>query len=282
MSMIDFEIREFYFGLEFEFYFKENGTKDEFFQKVIDSFEDEEEYFEDQTNIDYLANEDKWILSLEKSMPELSNNKKGIEFNTPILTYDELEENIECILNLIQEYGFTNESCGFHFHISTRNDKFDYPDIIKFLLFMEEEGIFEDYCIRNDFALNIMDVLKNTNIEVFRQWYKCLGKFYNIFFVDLDQKHIEIRILGNDKYELNENIKEFIEKITHIFFLSMTLHENEKYAIIYKKFKEEYTGQGIVDKDELMKLAHEHQVGYEEKFGHLKKTRILNTEGRRS
>jgi hypothetical protein len=267
----------FIFGLEFEFYLKDENDKTNFINELNKKLNIK---LLDLTHTDYAENPEEWILSIEKTMPILGN-KNGYEFTTPILSFDELKSTIETVLEILQDYSFTNESCGFHFHISAESEDLVEPDIIKFLLLLNENKVFDDYRIRNEFVLNIMDVLKNTNLDIFKKFYKCLGKYYNVYFVDLDQKHIEIRILGDENYEYNENISEFIYSVSKYFYFSMTEDENEKYVILLEEFKKENsTNQTILYKDDLEKLAIEHELTFNEMFKKAKRTRILNTEGR--
>lgn len=279
MSDIEFNENDFLFGLEFEFYFKNIDQKKIFIKSLNEKFDTD---VLDLTHTKYAENDEKWIISVEETMPELTEKRFGIELTTPILEYNQVEETIDFVLELIKTHGFTNDSCGFHFHLSTDNENFNYPDIIKFLLLLDHNGVFSDYHIRNNYALNILDVLKTTNLEIFRQWYKCLHKYYNIYFVDLDQKHIEIRIIGSENYEYDETIFEFIENILYYFYLSLTEKEKEKYAIILETFNKFNKNKTLLYKDDLEKLAEEHAVSFEEKYRHCKKTRIMNLERRLS
>jgi hypothetical protein len=267
----------FIFGLEFEFYLKDEADKINFIKELNKKLNIT---LIDLTLTNYAENPEEWILSVEKTMPILGN-KNGYELTSPILYFDQLESTLETILELLKEYCFTNESCGFHFHISAENDNLTKPDIIKFLLLLNENKVFDNYRIRNEFVLNIMDVLKSTNLDIFKKFYKCLGKYYNVYFVDLDQNHIEIRILGDENYEYNENILDFIYSVSKYFYFSMTEDENEKYVTILKEFKKENScTQTILYKEDLERLAVEHELTFDEMFKKAKRTRILNTEGR--
>ncbi len=277
LSSLEFDKNDFLFGLEFEFYFKSSDLKEKFIESINHQFNVK---VLDLTHTQYSEDDEKWILSVERTMPILTN-KTGMEITTPILEYSQIESTIDFILELIKSHGFTNDSCGFHFHLSTDNhDSFLFPDIIKFLLFLEDDGIFEDYHIRNNYAYNIMDVLKTTNLTIFRQWYKCLGKCYNIYFKDLEQKHIEIRILGSENYEHDETIFEFIESLLYNFYLSMTTKEQEKYDMICKEFKKVNKNQTLLYQEDLEKLAKMNAVSFEEKYEYSKRTRIMNIERR--
>jgi len=278
LSYPKFNKNDFLFGLEFEFYLKNLDLKEKFIESINHYFNVE---VLDLTHTQYSENDEKWILSVETTMPILSSNKVGMEITTPILEYNQIEDTIGFMLELIKLYGFTNDSCGFHFHLSTDNHhSFLFPDIIKFLLFLEADGTFKDYHIRNNYVYNIMDVLKTTNITIFRRWYKCLGKCYNIYFKDLEQKHIEIRILGSENYEHDERIFEFIENILYNFYLSMTRKEQEKYDIISQYFKKINQNQTLLYQEDLEKLAKENSVSFEKKHEYSKRTRIMNLEGR--
>ncbi|RXJ85908.1 amidoligase family protein [Arcobacter cloacae] len=267
----------FLFGLEFEFYLKDENDKTHFINELNKKLNVK---LLDLTSTYYAENPEEWILSIEKTMPILGN-KNGYELTSPILYFDELKHTINIVLEILQEYCFTNESCGFHFHISAESEDLVEPDIIKFLLLLNENKVFNDYRIRNEFVLNIMDVLKNTNLDIFKKFYKCLGKYYNVYFVDLDQKHIEIRILGDENYEYNENISDFIYSVSKYFYFSMTEDENEKYVILLEEFKKENSSnQTILYKDDLEMLAIKHELTFDEMFKKAKRTRILNTEGR--
>ena len=96
----------------------------------------------------------------------------------------------------------------------------------------------------------------------------------------MEQKHIEVRIIGSENYEHDETIFEFIESLLYNFYLSMTTKEQEKYDMIYKEFKKTNKNQTLLYKEELEKLAKEHTVSFEEKHEYSKKTRIMNLERR--
>ena len=78
-------------------------------------------------------------------------NKNGYELTSPILYFDKLKHTINIVLDILQDYCFTNESCGFHFHISAESEDLVEPDIIKFLLLLNKNKVFDDYRIRNEF-----------------------------------------------------------------------------------------------------------------------------------
>ena len=150
MSYPTFNKDDFLFGLEFEFYFKSLDQKEKFIECINLQFDVE---VLDLTHTYYSEDDEKWILSVETTMPILPSNKAGMEITTPILEYSQIESTIDFMLELIKSHGFTNDSCGFHFHLSTDNhESFLFPDIIKFLLFLEDDGLFKDYHIRNNYA----------------------------------------------------------------------------------------------------------------------------------
>lgn len=70
----------------------------------------------------------------------------------------------------------------------------------------------------------------------------------------------------------------WINKIQYVFMIE---DENEKYVTILREFKKENScNQTILYKEDLERLAIEHELTFDEMFKKAKRTRILNTEGR--
>ncbi len=85
MSYPTFNKDDFLFGLEFEFYFKSSDQKEKFIECINHQFDVE---VLDLTHTQYSEDDEKWILSVETTMPILSLNKVGMEITTCPVSQD--------------------------------------------------------------------------------------------------------------------------------------------------------------------------------------------------
>ena len=106
------------FGCEFEFYI---DTAKYNLEKVVEEIKHKIKEF---TDADILVDLVSLPTDSDKNhcmqiKPDQSLDDNGIEISIPITTKDGVKHYIKNILPLIEEYGYTNEDTGLHFHIST-------------------------------------------------------------------------------------------------------------------------------------------------------------------
>jgi hypothetical protein len=136
----------------------------------------------------------------------------GIEIVTSTEELPDLIEIIEEVFKWIDKIGYTDNSCGFHVHMSM--DKPYKLDPLKLLLFVEEGRIYKDFEERmfNEYAINIkkghFDSKTPFTIEHIKEFAekksitKSLNfdKFIGVHLVDLKANHVEFRYMGGKDY----------------------------------------------------------------------------------
>ena len=146
--------------------------------------------------------------SLE-TIPEL-----GVEVVTPTMQISKLIDKIDEVFNWMKKNNcWTDNTCGFHVHVSLKPDKHSIIDPVKLMLFVEEGLVYKkfeerigngmaqslkDVHLRNDCVFSqktVMEVLK-TNIHLMS-----LEKMSGVRFVDVDQNHVEYRYMGAKNYQ---------------------------------------------------------------------------------
>ena len=223
-----------------EYGFYSDMTDDEINQKLFDIFESGEEY----TNSDMLWNElfghylDNLIDDIQNNSggdvdeeyiindlkypcttdntweikPDGSLDDGGIEIATGIEQVSDLVEIIDDTFEWIEEVGYTDNSCGFHVHMSM--DTKHEIDPLKLLLFMEEGRILQDFQERigNTYAQSIkkghfdklspfnkddiVTLMKKSKLDKDMNTEKYLG----IHLIDLEDNHVEFRYMGGKDY----------------------------------------------------------------------------------
>ena len=106
------------FGCEFEFYIDTNKYN------LEDAVEQIKNSIVEFTDADILVDLVSLPTDTDKNhcvqiKPDQSLDDNGIEISIPITTKNGVKHYINNILPLIEEYGYTNEDTGLHFHIST-------------------------------------------------------------------------------------------------------------------------------------------------------------------
>jgi glutamine synthetase len=112
------EIDLYQFGCEFEFYI---DTDKYDLQDAVKQIKNRIQKFSD---VDILVDLVSLPTDTDKNYcvqikPDQSLDDNGIEISIPITTKNGVKHYIKNILPLIEEYGYTNEDTGLHFHIST-------------------------------------------------------------------------------------------------------------------------------------------------------------------
>ena len=172
-----------------------------------------------------------------KNEPSLSA-MEGKEITTPICTYEDLKEYITKIANIIDQNGSTNESTGFHIHISTVDESIEV-DFYKFMLLCDEASLLKNWGKRNSFCLNVMDVLTVLDMKEAKKLKNKKGRVWNLEKRREGSKtnHIEIRTIGGTNYQQKvEQILSELDSFIEIFNRSIKSESSDEgYKAILKK-----------------------------------------------
>jgi hypothetical protein len=217
-------------GIEFEFFLKEKATFlekiEEIFKRQLRKITKESIKIINCLNNSKLPDEEKKEKEIFYIEKEPSLNKNGIEFITKVIKFKDLEKYLQKIFEIINEYGYTTEETGLHFHISNENKKELNKE--KFILNLKKEKVTKYEEERNELESIFNLVKKDKLIEVNEKYMKN----YNINFINDEQykNHIELRVFGGTKYETK--IKEIISDIEKTIMIykkeEMYLEENKK------------------------------------------------------
>ncbi|WP_434579836.1 hypothetical protein MLC52_07185 [Sulfurimonas sp. NW15] len=141
--------------------------------------------------------------------PDQSLDDNGIEISIPITTKDGVKHYINNILPLIEEYGYTNEDTGLHFHISTlKQDGINF-NFYLYMLMCHDKNLLSSWLPRSGYSQNVMDILsKNTKVKS-REIKNKKGTIWNLEKIGVN--HIEIKAIGGMDYhkEIDKIVNEF-------------------------------------------------------------------------
>jgi hypothetical protein len=172
-----------------------------------------------------------------KNEPSLSA-MGGKEITTPICSYEDLKSYITSILKIIDENASTNESTGFHIHISCVDESLEI-DFYKFIILSNEEALLTNWGNRNSYCLNVMDILTVLDMREAKKLKNRKGRVWNLEKRRENQEtnHIEIRTIGGTNYQKESNkIINELDKFIEIFNRSIKNEDNDKeYKIILEK-----------------------------------------------
>jgi uncharacterized protein (DUF3820 family) len=155
----------------------------------------------------------------------------GMEISTGIYSVKKLIDIIEKVFKWIGKNGYTDNSCGFHVHLSMKSK--NPIDPLKLILFVEEDKIYKEFedRIGNSFAKSIKDAHINKldlTIDDLRKLAKKedieknmnLDKYLGLHLIDLKDNHVEFRYMGG--YNYHKKFKEIRELIiNYAFWLSI-------------------------------------------------------------
>jgi len=217
-------------GCEFEMYISDYGNGSG------GSDEDEDDNYDgelDELDSNYIMSLD-FPIELDSNNWEviddasLSSNLGGVEVVTPIMKLPELIDTIEKVFKWMDKYAYTDDTCGFHIHMSINNGK--ELDPLKLVLFAEEGLIYKVFPDRidNDYATSIKKghfrFMKPFTIDDIKMMAKKnkidkefnTEKYLGIHLSDLKSNHVEFRYMGGKNYQRKFNdIKMLIANYTH-------------------------------------------------------------------
>jgi len=200
---------DFYqFGCEFEFYIDIHRYD---FDDAIESIKNKITSFCD---VDILV--DLISLPAEKDKnhclqikPDRSLADNGIEISIPISTQEGVKHYIKKILPLIEEFGYTNEDTGLHFHISTiKKDGINF-NFYLYMLMCHDKGLLSSWVPRSGYSQNVMDILSKNTQSISRKIKTKKGTIWNLEKIAVN--HVEIKSIGGVDYhkQIDKILKEF-------------------------------------------------------------------------
>ena len=174
-----------------------------------------------------------------KDDSSLGSGSGGVEIVTPPLKLSELVDTIEKVFKWIDDNGRTDDTCGFHVHMSINNGS--ELDPLKLILFAEEGLVYKNFADRigNTYAKSIksghinaispftvddiIKVAKGSKLDKDLNTSKYLG----IHLIDLKKNHVEFRYMGGDDYHKKfKDVREVIANYAH--WLSIAGDSNYK------------------------------------------------------
>ena len=196
------------FGCEFEFYI------DTAKYSVEEAVEEIRHKIANFTDVDILvdlvslpADSDKNCCMQIK--PDQSLDDNGIEISIPITTKNGVKHYINNILPLIEEYGYTNEDTGLHFHISTiKQDGVNF-NFYLYMLMCHDKKLLSSWLPRSGYSQNVMDILSKNTKAKSREIKNKKGTIWNLEKIGVN--HIEIKAIGGVDYhkEVDKIVNEF-------------------------------------------------------------------------
>jgi len=142
-----------------------------------------------------------------------TKNHLGVEVVTPTMQISELIDKIEEVFEWMKKTKcWTDNTCGFHIHMSLKPNKHNAIDPVKLMLFTEEGLVYKKFADRigNGYALRLKYVHLNkdhifnqkTVKEVLNTLTSMTGHEKNagVRFVDYAENHVEFRYMGAKDY----------------------------------------------------------------------------------
>jgi hypothetical protein len=169
--------------------------------------------------------------------PDSSLGNNGVEIKSPPMVMPVAIKNMDAMFDWMMdnEY-YTDNSCGFHAHLSIKGVKNikDIIDPLKLIMFTDEEYIFHAFKERmnNAYVKSVHNKLKSggdisiNNMKDIISKKKLMIKmssdhFDAINFVQSDHDHVEFRYLGGKDYEKKgDDIKRVLGTFVHNFSLA--------------------------------------------------------------
>jgi hypothetical protein len=189
----DLTLEDIYqYGCEFEFYI--NKSLD--FKSTIIEIKDKIYQF---SNVDILLDFVSLPSDVDKNQclqikPDNSLEDNGIEISIPITSKNGIKHYVKHILQIIEEYGYTNADTGLHFHISTiKNDGVNF-DFFLYMLMCHDKNLLSSWVTRNGYSHNVMDILSGNSKVVSRSIKNQKGQIWNL--EKISSNHVEIKSMG--------------------------------------------------------------------------------------
>jgi hypothetical protein len=199
---------EYQYGCEFEFYI--DIEKYDFFD-AVEKIKNKILTF---TNVDVLVDLTTLPTDEDKNhciqiKPDQSLESHGIEISIPITSQTGVKHYIHHILPLIEEFGYTNQDTGLHFHISTIQKDGRNIAFYVYMLMCHDKQLLGSWQPRVGYSHNVMDILSSKSKSEARVIKTKKGTIWNL--EKLEANHIEIKSIGGIDYhqEIGKILREF-------------------------------------------------------------------------
>lgn len=196
------------FGCEFEFNLNIHTLKD--IPALVEKIQNEIFLF---SNVDILVDQVNLINDPDRNQcvqikPDYSLENNGIEITTPMTSVLGIKHYIKNIFDIIDRYGYTDESTGLHFHISTIKVDGTNFNFYTYMLICHDKELLSSWPSRLGYSENVMDVLGKHSKSEARK-IKDSSKCWNL--QKISANHIEIRAMGGKDYhkQLEKVLSEF-------------------------------------------------------------------------
>lgn len=251
----DLTLEDIYqYGCEFEFYI--NKSLD--FKSTIIEIKDKIYQF---SNVDILLDFVSLPSDVDKNQcvqikPDNSLEDNGIEISIPITSKNGIKHYVKHILQIIEEYGYTNADTGLHFHISTiKNDGVNF-DFFLYMLMCHDKNLLSSWVTRNGYSHNVMDILSGNSKVVSRSIKNQKGQIWNL--EKISSNHVEIKSMGGADYHLKRDqiISEF-ELYAECFDIINKKQNNEYRNQLIENHKKLINNVSINQKEEFINVVYE-------------------------
>ena len=168
--------------------------------------------FSNVTTNDDDKNPTKWKVVTDislKTIPSL-----GLEVVTPTMQISELIDTIEDVFMWMGENKcWTDNTCGFHVHVSLKPDKHNDIDPVKLMLFVEEGLLYKNFADR--IGSGMAQALKDGHLDTYKPFTSKsvkdlvverdlsatnVDKFMGLHFINMVKNHVEFRYMGAKDY----------------------------------------------------------------------------------
>lgn len=165
----------------------------------------------------------------------------GLEIVSPKLNLIEAPFYIKSLLQIIKQYGHTDKTCAFHFHISSINEKIQDINPAKLMLFLDSNKTLETWKYRSEFNKEILDIFNQSTIDDFNNNFKEISRFYTVVSRSRYgiRNHLEVRAIGGNNYEFKEEliINDFKSFVESYFIACSPEIEKNKFIELSSEFE---------------------------------------------
>jgi len=184
------------FGCEFEFVV--NDDQDSLVIKELDSL----------YKFNYLVDVENSIITTDPEYEKVHYKYEaslesdfGRELTSPICTLEELKNYVHKFALIINKYGKTNNLTALHIHMSFSDKSGVELDLCKYTLLADIENLLNNWGTRNQYCLNLMNIMDYLEFEDVILFKKNKGCVWNL--LKRGSHHVEIRTFGGENYQNN-------------------------------------------------------------------------------
>lgn len=239
-------------GLEFEFYLKDETQMSDIIASLA-TFGKPIMYCPEDYNI---ANKRLDVWTIEKDRTLAAPEKRGFEVVSPKIDLKEAPLYIKTALNMIKEFGLTNNDCGLHFHISSEKESMKDIQPSKFMLFLDNSRTLEQWKYRTELNKEMMDIFKKTKLEDFDKNFKNTSRMYSLVSRSRYElsNHLEIRAIGGEDYQFKTNdiLRDFKETVNAYYIACNPQVEKSKHKMLIDDFKRNHKVGRAITFDDLI------------------------------